>query len=94
MPTPPGNRFAAHAPVVRIHLVDDDDRGSRIFPQDAHKQFRRPLDEFRFLLGGRRAVFPRHPDIDVIVDTLSYFFISQSVPIKSVSACRLMPAGG
>ena len=65
MPTPPGNRFAAHAPVVRIHLVDDDDRGSRIFPQDAHKQFRRPLDEFRFLLGGRRAVFPRHPDIDV-----------------------------
>ena len=59
MPTPPGNRFAAHAPVVRIHLVDDDDRGSRIFPQDAHKQFRRPLDEFRFLLGGRRAVFPK-----------------------------------
>ena len=56
LPTPPGNRFAAHAPVVRIHLVDDDDRGSRIFPQDAHKQFRRPLDEFRFLLGGRRAV--------------------------------------
>ena len=33
-------------------------------------------------------------DIDVRHEAASYFFISQSVPIKSVSACRLMPAGG
>ena len=41
LPTPPGSRFTAHAPVVRVHPVDRG-CGSRIFPK-TRKRFRRPL---------------------------------------------------
>ena len=49
MPTPPGSRFAAHAPVVRVHPADGG-CGSRIFPS---KRFRRPLrgSAFRTAVG-------------------------------------------
>ena len=57
LPTPPGSRFTAHAPVVRVHPADAS-CGSRIFPKQALPS---PLEAFSFPHGDRRAVFPRHP---------------------------------
>src|SRR5476649_205969 len=50
-----GYALAADAPVIRIHLVNDHDRGLRIFIQYPHHQLRGAFDQFGFLLR-RRAV--------------------------------------
>src|SRR5699024_10717154 len=50
LPTPPGSRFAAHAPVARVHPADGG-CGSRIFPKQAVPP---PLEGFGFPHGDRR----------------------------------------
>jgi hypothetical protein len=55
--------FASDTPIVRIHLIDGDDGGGRVFPQGFLQQAGYALDEDGFLFGG--GAFTRDADVDV-----------------------------